>query len=83
MIYLHAVVDVVDHREAFSVLHALPVLSLPRTNDPILALGSRDGEVLPGVGLGGDGVSFWTWRGGLILMETKPEVNFGTPSQSG
>lgn len=56
--------DVVNHREAFSVLHALPVLcgSLPRTNDSILALRGRYGEILPGVGLGGDGVSLWARR---------------------
>lgn len=56
--------DVVNNREAFSVLHALPVLcgSLPRTNDPILALRGRYGEILPGVGLGGDGVSLWARR---------------------
>lgn len=69
LFYLHAVVDVVDHREALSVLHALPVRRgpLPRTNHPILALGGRYGEVLPGIGLGGNGVSFWSGRGGLIL----------------
>lgn len=40
LLYLHAVVDVVDHREAFAVLHALPVLGgpLPKTNNSILAL---------------------------------------------
>ena len=42
MLYLHAVVvDVVDHREAFSVLHALPVLRgplLPGADHPVLAL---------------------------------------------
>lgn len=65
--------DVVHHRESFSVLHALPVLggTLPRTHHPILALGGWDGEVLPGVGLGGDGVSLWTGRGGLILTNKK------------
>lgn len=70
LLYLHAVVDVVDHREAFSVLHALPVLRgpLPRTHNPILALRGRDGEILPGIGLGGDGVGLWMGRGGLILM---------------
>lgn len=73
--YLHAVVDVVDHREALSVLHALPVLRgpLPGTYNPILALGGRDGEVLPGVGLGGDGVGLWTGRGGLVLMKKKKQ----------
>lgn len=75
LLYLHAVaVDVVDHREAFSVLHALPVLCgplLPGTDNPVLALRCRDGEVLPGVGLGGDGVGLWTGRGGLVLMEQK------------
>lgn len=71
-LYLHAVVDVVHHREALSVLHALPVLrgTLARTHDPVLALGGRDGEVLPGVGLGGDGVGLRTGRGGLILKDT-------------
>lgn len=70
LLYLHAVVDVVNHREAFSVLHALPVLRgrLSRANDPILALRGRDGEVLPGVGLGGDGIGLWTGRGGLVLL---------------
>lgn len=71
LLYLHAVMDVVDHREALSVLQALPVLrgALPRAKHPVLALGGRYGEVLPGVGLGGDGVSLWAWRRGLILME--------------
>lgn len=67
---LHAVVvHVVDHREALSVLHALPVLRgpRPRTHHPVLALGGRDGEVLPGVGLGGDGVGLRPGRGRLVL----------------
>lgn len=40
LVYLHAVVDVIDHWEAISVFHALPVMCgpLPRTNYPILAL---------------------------------------------
>lgn len=39
-LYLHAVVDIVDHREALSVLHSLPVLSraLSRTNNAVLTL---------------------------------------------
>ena len=71
LLYLHAVVDVVDHGEALSVIHALPVLwgSLPGAHHTILALGGRDGEVLPGVGLGRDGVGLRTGRGGLILRE--------------
>lgn len=65
--------DVVDHREAFSILHSLPVLRrpLPRTQHPILTLGCRNGEVLPGVGLGGDWIGFWVGWGGLIL-KNKP-----------
>jgi len=74
-LYLHAV----DHRKSFSVFHALPVLRrpLPWTHNPILALGGWDGEVLPGVGLGGDGVGLWTRRGRLILNGKKQK----TPSQ--
>lgn len=70
LLYLHAVVDVVNHRGAVSVVHALPVLRghLARTDNPVLALRGRDGEVLPLVGLGGDGVGLWTGRGGLILI---------------
>lgn len=69
--YLHAVVDVVDHGEALSVLHSLPVLRgpLPGTNNAVLTLWSWYGEVIPGVGLGGDGVSLWTGRRGFILAE--------------
>lgn len=89
LLYLHAVVDVFYHREAFSVLHALPVLCGPlsRADNPILALGGRDGEVLPGVGLGGDGVGLWTGRGGLVLMNKTiiycvMGKYFWTPSQN-
>lgn len=61
--------DVVHPRETLSLLQALPVLRgpLPGTHDPILALGCGDGEILPGVSLGGDGVGFWARRGGLVL----------------
>lgn len=74
LLHLHAavVVNVVDHGETFPVLHALPVLRGPlsrNNNNPILALGGRDGEVLPGVGLGGDGVGLRTGRGRLILVK--------------
>ena len=80
LLYLHAVVDVLHHREAFSVLHALPVLRrpLPGTHYPILALGGRDGEVLPGVGLGGDGVGLWMGRGGVILENKRYNTLFLT-----
>lgn len=69
--------DVVNHREALSVLHALPVLRgpLPGSHNPILALGDWDGEVLPGVGLGGDGVGLWTGRGGLVLTNKTQKTN--------
>lgn len=61
--------DVVDHRQAFPLIHALPVLwrALPRSHDPIRALGCWDGEVLSGVGLGGDGIGFRAGRGRLVL----------------
>lgn len=73
LLYLHAVMDAVNHREAFSVLQALPVLRGPlsRANDPVLALRGRYGEILPGVGLGGDGVSLRAWRGGLVLVNQR------------
>lgn len=62
--------DVLDHGEALSVLHALPVLRgpLPGADHPVLALGGRDGEVIPGVGLRGDGVGLWTRRGRFLLV---------------
>jgi len=66
-----------DSRQTLPLLHALPVLSggalvlvlvLPRAqHHTVLALGGRHSEVLPGVGLCGDGVGLRTRRGVLLL----------------
>lgn len=74
-LYLHAaVVDAIHHGEAISVLHSLPMRHgplLPWSHHPVLALGCWDGEVLPGVRLGRDGVGLGSGRGGLILRNQK------------
>lgn len=64
MSYLHAVVNILNHRELLSFIHTLPLLwwRLTWTYHTVLALGGRDSEVVSGVGLRGDGIGLWTRR---------------------
>lgn len=71
--YLHREARVAAvHVDVRLVLIAWPLAR--RSRHPVLRLGGREGEVLPGVGLSGDGVSFRSGCRWLLLWKCQAQT---------